>query len=330
MSPPLRELARRALDDSERLPFVSLVRWLEQALGGAAVGGDGPFQDEPVRFRGSPALGFAAAELDAAELQGDQAQLSLHFGTLVGAGSPLPLTMIEELAWLDDDTRAERALLDVFHHRLFGLAYRGLCKFDLARSSLAPLDWMLALSGLPAVDAERISKLPRALLWQLTPLLVVYPANAERIVVALRIACAELRDVPVVVRELSGGSVPIEARFRARLGRDLRLGQTFALGGRAPAPSSAITVCIGPLAPELAARFARGGSGCSVLEATVALLCPETIDVELELRLTHGARAALGQVRLGRSAWLGSHGEPAPLRWRVNATRGGHEWNGLH
>jgi type VI secretion system protein ImpH len=332
--PPMRELALRALAEAEQLPFVSLVRWLEHGLGGGApVGRDGPPSLEAIQFTCSPALGFAAAELSAAELRDGRAHLCLHFGGLVGAASPLPPAMIEELATQDDDTQAERAFLDLFHHRLFGLAYRGMLKFDLARSRFgqAPaLDWMLGLSGLPAEDAERLSGLPRALLWRLTPLLVAYPANAERIAVALRLAFDELQELPIQVHELRGGTVAIEARFRARLGHDLRLGQTFTLGARAPAPSSAITVSIGPLAPELAATFAPGGARRDVLEATVALLCPETIDIELELRLSHGATTQLGQVRLGRSAWLGSRAQPAPLRWRAGATRRGDAWINQH
>ncbi|HEX5657564.1 MAG TPA: type VI secretion system baseplate subunit TssG [Polyangiales bacterium] len=329
----MRELALRALDEAQRLPFVSLVRWLEHGLGGAAaVGGDGPLEHEPIQFSCSPALAFASAELDSAELRDDRAHLSLHFGGLVGAGSPLPPSMLEDFAALDDDTSAERAFLDLFHHRMFGLTYRGLLKFDLARSRFgrAPaLDWILGLSGVPAEDAERISGLPRAMLWRLTPLLVAYPANAERIAVALQVVFEDL-ELPVTVHELRGGTVAIEARFRAKLGRDLQLGRNFTLGSRAPAPSSAITVVLGPLAPELAATFAPGGERRSTLEATVALLCPETIDVELELRLTHGAPAALGRVRLGRSAWLGTGAQPAPVRWRVDGNRGGNAWTSPH
>jgi type VI secretion system protein ImpH len=325
---PARELALRALGQADQLPFASLVRWLEQGLGGTPVGGDGPLEHEPVQFSGSTALGFAAADLQTAELRNERAHLTLHFGGLVGAGSPLPPAMIEEFAALDDDTQAERAFLDLFHHRLFGLAYRGLQKFDLARSSSA-LDWMLGLSGLPAEDAERISRLPRALLWRLTPLLIVYPANAERIVVALRIVFEDLEQLPVQVHELRGGTVAIEARFRARLGQDVRLGRNFTLGGRAPAPSSAITVSLGPLAPELAATFGPGGERRATLEATVALLCPETIDIELEVRLTHGTPSPLGRVRLGRSAWLGTRAQPAPLHWQVG-NRGGEAWTSPH
>jgi type VI secretion system protein ImpH len=326
---PARELALRALSQAEQLPFAALVRWLEHGLGGdAAVGGDGPFEREPIQFSCSPTLGFAAAELSSAELRDDRAHLSLHFGGLVGSGSPLPPAMIEDFAALDDDTQAERAFLDLFHHRLFGLAYRGLQKFDLSRSTPA-LDWMLGLSGLPAEDAERIARLPRALLWRLTPLLVAYPANAERIVVALQIAFEELAELPVQVQELCGGTVAIEARFRARLGEDLRLGRNLTLGSRAPAPSSAITVSIGPLAPELAATFAPGGERRATLEATVALLCPETIDIALEVRLTHGAPSPLGRVRLGRNAWLGTATQPAPLRWQVG-NRGGEAWTSPH
>jgi type VI secretion system protein ImpH len=317
-------LLAQVLAQAERLPFVSLVHWLELALETSV--GERSFRDEAVRFTASPALEFDAAELRDIEQIEHRVRLTLGFGGLVGSSSPLPPSMLDELASSDDDTQAERAFLDVFHHRLFGLTYRGLRKFDFARSQHA-LDWMLALSGLPASDAERVSGLPRELLLRLVPILVVYPANATRIVVALRAVFDELARVPLRVHELRGGSVAIEERSRARLGRDLQLGRTSTLGGRAPSPSSAILLSVGPIAPELAARFAPGGSERALFEATIALLCPETIDVELELQLTHGQPSLLGRVRMG-TAWLGS-ARPAPIRWRIGTTRGGEPWTSL-
>jgi type VI secretion system ImpH/TssG family protein len=318
-----RMLAQRAVEQAERLPFVSLVRWLEHGLAARArVGGDGPLRDEVVELACSPALGFAAADQHASSLHEDHARVVLLFGGLVGAASPLPPSMIEALAAHDDDTRSERAFLDLFHHRLLGLTYRGLLKFDLARSSDAQaLDWMLGLTGLPVAEVERISGLPRTLLWRLTPLLLFYPANAARIPVALRLTFEELATAPIEVRELRGGLVPVEVH--ARLGRALRLGDSFTLGSRAPAPSSAIEVAIGPLVPELAARFAPGGAARAQLEATLALLCPETVEVDLTLHLTHGTPTPLGRVRLGRASWLGARARPAPIRWR---SRGGEAW----
>lgn len=326
-----RALALEALSRARELPFVSLVSFLAQGLGGAAVGGDGPVSQERVLFSGAPELGFASAELQAAELAGDVARLELNFGGLVGAGSPLPPSMIEELAARDDDTRAERALLDIFHHRLHGLAYRGLCKFDLARSPLgrAPaLAWMLGLAGLPSDEraAERVSGLPLRLLWRLTPLLLVYPANAARLVAALRVVLPELAELPVRVNELRGGAAELEPDSRARLGVDMRLGQTASVGGRTPVPGGAITVALGPLAPGLASSLTSAGRRKHLLEATLCLFCPETIDVELELHVAPGASAALGQCRLGRSAWLGSHGAPEPVRWWIRKKQGGDPW----
>jgi type VI secretion system ImpH/TssG family protein len=327
MTDALGELIERARE----LPFVALVRWLEHLLPDAAeVGRSGPFRAEPVRFGCAPELTFADAELAHATLaQGPgptHARLTLAFGGLVGAGSPLPTAMLDELASDDDDTAAERAFLDLFHHRLAGLLYRGSLKFDLARSQHArrpapALDWVLGLSGLPPAHAARVSGLPRRVLLRLAPLLVVYPPNAQRLVVALRAVLAEtIGEAAVRVHELRGGSVEIEPRFRARLGRDLRLGRSSTLGARAPFPAAALVISLGPLTPAVARRLAPGGDQTWLLEATVALFCPETVDVELQLELTRSLPTRLGAVgtQLGRGAWLGTRSAPRPLRWRLH------------
>jgi type VI secretion system protein ImpH len=321
-------LIEHLLQGGRELSFVSLVHCIEQGWSGRpAVGGSGPSHEEAVRFRCDPALSFASAETSELTLvRGDREHVSITvaFGGLVGASSPLPAAMLEDLA-REEDCAALRALLDVFHHRLLGLTYRGLTKYDLARSdwrgAVPAADWVLAFCGLSAPHAERVTGLPRALLWRLAPLLATYPENAERLAVAIRVALAVLGPLEVAVHELRGGQVAIDPRLRARLGRGLRLGANTALGARAHAPSSGICVSLGALTQAQATALLPGGTARELFEATVRLFCAETIDVEVELRASDvaGTRLRSEHARLGRNAWLGQPERPAPIRWFIRS-----------
>ncbi len=323
-SPALEQVVAQA----ERLPFVVLVSWLERLLGGSAeVGGPGPFQDEPVRFRHEPSLAFHSADVAGARLRRGGAsrvhvELTTTFAGLTGAASPLPPLLLEGLARADDDDALERDFLDLFHHRFLGLLYRGLLKFDLPRGFARQgprraLDWLLLLGGLAPANAERVSGLPRGQLFRLAPLLVSYPANAERLAVALRVVLEDvLGEAEVQVAEMRGGYVDIDPSARARLGVDLRLGLSSALGGRAPAPASEIGVLISPLTPEACASLSPGGERFPVLNAVVLLFTPESVRVVIELTPvgTLGARLGRENARLGRHAWLGG-GRAVPVRF---------------
>jgi len=321
---------------ARRLPFVVLVRWLQRLFHADAKGGaPDPVHTqagaraggEPVRFRHDPGLGFHDADIVEATLVEPVdapcfVELTTSFCGLTGAASPLPTALIEHLCRDDnDDNAVHRAFLDLFHHRLLGLFFRGLLKCDLARGSEPDgrgrtLDWVLLMAGLAPAHAERLTGLSRPQLLSLAPLLVTYPHNVDRITVALRFILHDLLgDAELRILQLRGTLAEIEPGSRVRLGVDLRLGQTSTLGQRAPAPSSELVVQIMPLPPEACARLCPGGDRFAELCAVAGLFCPETIRVSLELTPTSTPPARLGArgALLGRDAWLRSRGRPHPI-----------------
>jgi type VI secretion system protein ImpH len=312
---------------ADKLPFIELVHRILLAHPSAApIGGDGPFRDEALRFRHDPDLRFHAGDVSrVVQVADGRVELTTTFAGLTGSTSPLPASFVEAIARDDEDSAVERELLDAFHHRLLSLFYRGLLKFDLPRTieaGHAPnlLSGLLCIAGLPADRAEEITGLGRDMLLRLLPLLVTYPANAERIVVAIRDVLAKvLGSAQVRVLSMTGGYVPIEASARARLGIDMRLGRTSTIGGRAPAPASEITVRIEGLRPADCARLSPGGDHHMLLANVVLLLVPETVRTTIELTPTHAPSAPLGSTnaRLGKSSWLGGRGSPKPVRVKV-------------
>lgn len=322
----------RVLARAHRLPFVTLVFLLERLIGGKAlIGGRGPFYDEPVRFRHDPSLIFHTQDVSSVKVvqePGRQPYVDIEttFVGLTGATSPLPLFLTEELASQDDEGVLQREMLDLFHHRLIGLLYRGLMKFDYPRSFAegAKDDTsrrVLALGGMADIAKDGAAdRLGGGFLMRFAPLLATYPANADRLEIAIRDALGHvLGGAPVRVTPLAGRWVLLEEEERPRLGRSLRLGRESVLGRRVPAPASRVRVCLGPLSPNACARLAVGGDQAGVLADVIRLMVPPSIDVEVELQPSIALGARLGRsggARLGLNTWLSSNQRAAPLRFR--------------
>lgn len=313
-------------------PFVGLVELIEQLLGSPAnVGEEGPIQDEAVRFRHDPSLGFHTSDIARARLVTPPGgrryvELTTTFGGVTGSSSPLPAGMIEEIAQADDEESIQRDLIDGFHHRLLGLLYRGLLRSELPRSFVpGPPGRMearlLLLAGLAPDSAERLTGVAQPWLLRLLPLLVAHPANAHRLQLAVRDVFAELlADDAVRVVSLTGGMVVLDDDECPRLGVDILLGRTSCLGRRIAVPASGARLVIGPLAPASYEQLGPGGARFAELCAIVRLFTPPTIDIEVELHPAATRQAQLGRAhgtRLGLNAWLGSRGVPTPIRFRA-------------
>lgn len=337
MMDSLEQLTRRAL----RIPFVTLVHAIERVFPKAArVGGLGPFYDEPVQFRHDPSLIFHSSDIAGATFKPTTQRRAQHvevvttFSGLSGAVSPLPPHFAEQILQAEDQAAVQREFLDVFHHRFLGLFYRGLLKVDAPRSfehgepdRISRL--VLLLAGLSPEHAERTTGLSLARLLRLAPLLACYPANEERLAVALRdIFQPQLGERGrIEVAAFAGGYVSLERADRPRLGRDLRLGSSSVLGGRVRAPGSAVRVAITGLEQTVCREFAPGGACFDELQAVASLLTPPGIHVRVELSPTQTVQARLSKrngARLGRETWLGRRGQPAPIRFRIQREMDAH------
>jgi type VI secretion system protein ImpH len=334
----------RVLARAERLPFLVLVNLLDRLSGAPArVGGRGPFLAEAVRFRHDPSLVFHTRDVGRVMLVQEpdrpaRVDIETTFLGLTGAVSPLPLFLTEELAHADEDGALQRDFLDLFHHRLLGLLYRGLMTYQHARS-LAPdardtvSSWILLLSGFDPEHAARRAGLEPGWLLRWAPLFTTYPRNAERLELALRDALgraltgvefcsrADPRASTIDVQCFAGRPVQLEDDERPRLGVGMRLGRDSVLGRHVPAPASRVRVSLGPLTAETCARLAPDGDLSETLSVVSRLFVPDQVEVEFELRPAAAPGARLGtNARLGR-AWLGSSTRATPLRFRPSASK---------
>lgn len=94
----------------------------------ASVGQAKTPQQEFLRFRISPELGFPRSDISQFETVSwdnrDVPSLTVNFGGLHGTGSPLPTAYTEKLAGREGDDNPVKDFFDFFHHRYLSHLYR--------------------------------------------------------------------------------------------------------------------------------------------------------------------------------------------------------------
>jgi type VI secretion system protein ImpH len=312
------------IEDARRQGFMPLVMLLERLVGGPGVGAAASPDEEAIRFRHDPSLSFSPSDVtsvhefaldpgpDGARRAGYE--VTTAFLGLTGGVTPLPQFMAEEVAQEDPDAPRMREFLDLFHHRLIALFYRGLMKYDLAGSSRADESdaWVARLLALLGVDLAPGETRPPLAAWRLlrlSPLLVEPTLTAAGLAAAIADALAEERGhAQVQVEPFAGEWVRISEDEVTRLGRVAScLGRDCLLGQKVFDPAGRFRVRIGPLSGEQYGRFASGDATRRVEELVDALVS-EPLEHEIVLWLEEDAAPALrlGASRLGRNTWLGS------------------------
>lgn len=318
----------RVMRHARRLGFVRLVHALEQLLpGGAPVGGPGPAHDEPVQFRHDANLCFHASDLVDAHLtdqpsrvddelspRTQRAQLTTAFLGLTGSTGPLPMYMAEEVLREDPELPVRGEFLNLFHHRLLGLLYRGLVQSaypiaieDGAQDPLS--ERVLWLSGM--LDGGQATGLSRQDLLKLSPLLVSHGATAEALETGLSLLLGgALGKARVRLLQFTGGRASVQSEQRPRLGRTSVLGGNCVLGATVSHKASAVEIEIGPLTADAYQRLGPAGDLHPKLHAGARLLLRAPIDYRVTLELAEGQAPAyrLGGngATLGRRTWLSS------------------------
>jgi type VI secretion system protein ImpH len=304
---------------------------LERLAGGPGVGTAASPDEERIRFRHDPSLTFSTADVrevravEAAGGPGGDApawyEVTTTFLGLTGGVTPLPQFMAEEVAQEDPDAPRVRDFLDLFHHRLLSLLFRGLVKYDLSASRRADEEdgWtarLLALVGVDVAPGETRPPLPAWRLLRLAPLLAEPALTASALAAAVADALeGELGEVPVTVEPFAGSWVSIADDEVTRLGRQAcRLGQDLLVGQRVLDPAGRFRVVIGPLDGEQYRRFVAG-EALRRAEELVQALVTEPLDHEIVVSLAEDAAPALrlGASRLGRNTWLGSQRRAATI-----------------
>lgn len=336
-----------------------LIRLLESAMGDRAkIGGlptrGSPDGEELIRLR--PNLSFQSPTRDVESLgvlpatdgRDDRIQIEVNFGGLYGSDSPLPAYFTEYLLRElpeerrpgsradEDDREAVRDFLDVFHHRLYSLLYRGWCKYRYHASiSEAPVEGMgeLALQD-PLSDEAGLDSISRLLMTlagfgtrgtsvlggvvpgtHLLPLAryggltTQRPRSAAAIRAVLQ---ASFPGMPLRICQFVPRAVLLDEDQLLRLGVGAkRLGQDSICGRSVVDGSSLVRIVAGPLVWDRFRSFFPGTPVRQEFDELIRRILPREIDFEIGLVL-HADEVPPLELRregfgyLGRSSWVRS------------------------
>lgn len=307
------DLLTPLLDRARSLAFVSLVRRLERMLaseGAVEIGGDGPPRDEPIRFRHDPSLGFVTTDVTRArlvrrhvpfgdEIAAEHVEITTAFLGVTGSASPIPAAVTEEVLHEDEERSPRRDFLDMFHHRLVGLLYRGLARLSVdaefrSDGSDAHSKRLLSLAGVDAHGAPRVHELADTDLLRLVPIAATRRGTRHAIEAALHVIFAEeLGDARVHVKPLEGGFVPFDEGQKVRLAHtNSTLGVDAIIGRSVLHAAGKILVTIGPVGERVHRLFAPGGALAGKLREVLDFVVDGVVEVDVELELAEEARPA--------------------------------------
>jgi len=275
-SPALEERLRRVLPRLAGLGFYPVLALVERVAGGKErLGEASDPHKEHVRLRHDASLAFPHADVSQVRLEtGEGAppsgrlEITATFLGLTGAVTPLPAYLAEEASGDEPEAVTARSYLDVFHHRLLSLLYRGIAKYrptyEATTGANDTWSWrFLALSALEPLGAEERAALPKSVLLRLTPLL----GDGARPVRSLELALEEAlawalrgnNGPRVRVEQFVGAWAELPEGDRTALGvRNHVLGRRARLGKRVFARGGTLRIHVSALSAESYARLAGG------------------------------------------------------------------------
>lgn len=301
--------------EAYRFDFFQAVKLLEALRPDAPpVGASSEPQREAVRFTSKIRWDFPPSDLESAAppaAPDEPARLVVNFLGLAGSEGPLPAPLVEIL---QDSIRERdfgpRDFLDIFHHRLLALVYRGAQAHRPALTPRAPEDsaaaaYLRAFAGMGQPGLRHRQAVPDAALLYYAGLLCQRPHSA----VGLERLLADYFQVPVLVRQMRGcwrEIPPEECTAIGVLGRNQALGAGAALGGRIWDQTGGLEIEAGPLTlPQFLDLLPGGAAQPRLRDLTrfyVGMALAITMRLVLRARDVQPAR--LGQARLGWTCWL--------------------------
>lgn len=328
------------VEEGNRFSFYQAIR-LIHALDPEApkVGFQGPVERERVRLRPNLSLGFAVADIEriGQTLFPDETprwHIDANFLGLYGPASPLPTTYTEEI--LNDEFQNEseslvRGFLDLFHHRLLSLLYRGWEKYrhtvqydPRGRDFLSSRLLMLIGADLPWLPESQ--HLPAGRLLAYAGLLTQRPRSAESLRAMLQ---EHFPEGEVSLTQCLPRSKRIMASQLNRLGMlNSRLGVDCTLGSSIVDAAGSFGVRVGPLDFENYTDFMPDRDSMAQLNELVDMFNSDGMDYEVTVVL-HGEEVPGLQLgnpvrRLGYSSWLGEgRGPDRSVTFRFEGWRHG-------
>jgi type VI secretion system protein ImpH len=273
--------------------------------------------DDPVRLGQQPSLRFAPAELAALEPPAGARprRLLVYFLGLLGPNGPLPLHLTEYIRerqrHASDPTLAR--FLDVFHHRMLALLYRGWGQAQPAVSFDRPDKdrfgtYLASLSGTGMPAFQDRDAMPDLAKRHYAGHLSCQTRHAE----GLKSILGDFLGLPVRIEEFVGHWLVLPPDCRLRLGETREtgaLGQTTTVGGRVWDHQSKFRVRIGPVRLADYLRLLPGGETLARIKAIVRNYAGDQLDWDLSPILAEAEvpRLQLGAGgRLGWTTWLAS------------------------
>ena len=275
----------------------------------------------PVRLRARVTLAFSPSDVSRAQ-NGPTAREAFTLETpamaLVGVGGPMPMPFTE-LVLARNAVRdyATADFLNIFHHRLIELWFRGRKKHHVALNGTAPHDSPLAAcldalsalghrAGLTASDGQ-VGWLEHAGLM----------GGAPRSLAGLLALLSHRLGVRTGGEQFCGGWRTLERQDVQTLGaRRTRLGLGAVLGQRVWDQSAGIRIDLRELSRERLSSMLRGGADFSVLQWLVRRYLAQDVEVEIALHpqidsVNPPRLGAAGGLRLGWTSWIGASVRPA-------------------
>lgn len=319
---------RPLLEGGSRYGFYQLLYRLERMHSGSApIGVSGPVSEERIRVRPSAGMGFPSSDVESVqEVEGPdgtkRTRVTTTFLGLYGVSSPLFSYFIEQISHTEHQGQAQpiRDILDVFHHRLFGLLYRTWTKYRLyvgyrSKGQDPFTRRMLCAAGIDGFGAHN-PPIHKFLFLRYAPMLAWRARTAN----GLNIALQELfGNMGVRIEQFIGAWTLIEKPYRNKLGQaNATLGESMTIGKYVFDASSRYKIVLGPLGYDDYLAFLPGGHKRPLLRGVCAVFTRGIYDVQLELHVKPDAapRFQLGSPRastIKRTAWLGGPKKPFVL-----------------
>ncbi len=280
-------------EDPTSFEFFQAVRLLERLLPHRTpVGNFGNPAHEVVRFVVPPTTVFPASEIQALDVPPDRPpRMAVNFMGLTGPLGVLPIDYTTQVA---ERVRARdyalRDFLDIFHHRIISLFYRGWEKYRFTVAYERDRQdrftgHLLDLVGL-GTDGLR-NRMP---VWD--EALAFYTgllALQSRPAVALQQLLEDYFAVPVEIEQFVGGWYALDVGTQCHLGEETgpseQLGMGAVVGDEVWDQQSRVRIRLGPLTRRQYDEFLPTGSAYEPLRSLVRFYGGEQFDFEIQLVL---------------------------------------------
>lgn len=270
--------------------------------------------DEAVRFRANPRLGFPASEIQQLDIKEDRpAEMMVNFMGLTGPQGVLPhpySELILERARAKDHSLA--GFLDIFNHRAVSLFYRAWQRSHFqvnygagARDLFS--QYLLDFIGMGTPGLRDRQDIEDDALLHYVSLLAMQSRSA----VALEQILADYFEVPVEVQQFTGAWYALDRSTQCQMNEketpSLQMGGGAVVGDAVWDRQGRARIRIGPLSLEKYHDFLPGGSAHQALKAVTKFFANNCYDFEAQLVLD---RSEVPTIELDLNA-----SQPARLGW---------------